>query len=153
MRSDSAREQPAALKTSPTRASRRSALIVAIKKSHLELGLLERCDIAAVPGRADQDLVEADMLRQGRDVADEIAEVLRLQHARALPGAYRHRALVKDRRRHLGGANDRGADAVHALLAVDAVTHRHHAVLGRRIGGAGKRADEPPRPGGGVDED
>src|SRR5438132_8046533 len=130
MRSASLREQPAALKISPTRASRRSALMVTIERSQLHKALLERCDIAAVPGRADEDLVEADMLRQGRDVADEIAEILRLQHARALLGAYRHRALIENRRRHLGGTDDGGADAVDAFLAVDAVAHRHHAMLG-----------------------
>src|SRR5260221_9366047 len=123
MRSASPREQPAASKMSPINASRRSAFIVTIA-SDLHMALLERRDIAAVPGRADEDFVEADMLRQGRDVADEIAEILRLQHARALLGAHRHRALVEDRRRDLGGANDRGADALHAFLPLYAVAPR-----------------------------
>src|SRR5258708_8925878 len=145
MRSASPREQPAALKMSPINASRRSAFIVTIA-SDLHMALLERRDIAAVPGRADEDLVEADMLRQGRDVADEIAEVLRLQHARAVFRAHRHRTLVEDRRRDLGGADDRGADAVHAFLAVAAVAHRPPAVLGSGGGGARGAAREPPRP-------
>src|SRR5260221_11566409 len=152
MRSASPREQPAASEMSPINASRRSAFIVTIA-SDLHMALLERRDIATVPGRADEDLVEADMLRQGQDVADGIAEVLRLQHARAVFSAHRHRTLVEDRRRDLGGADDRGADAVHAFLAVDAVAHRHHAVLGSGVGWAGERADEPPGPGRGVNED
>ena len=41
-------------------------------------------DVAAVPGRVDHDLVDHDVRRQAGDVADQVADILRLRHARAL---------------------------------------------------------------------
>src|SRR4051794_8548655 len=73
-------------------------------------------DVAAVPGRVDHDLVDHDVRRQAGDVADQVADILRLSHARALLLGDRHRPLVEDRRRDLAGANDAGADAVDAFL-------------------------------------
>src|SRR6266542_4889522 len=43
---------------------------------------LQGADIAAVPGRVDHDLVDHDVRRQAGDVADQVADILRLRHAR-----------------------------------------------------------------------
>src|SRR5712671_799264 len=116
MRSPSALEHPAEAKMSATKASSALALIVTVMSG---LAALEVGDVAAVPGRVDHDLVDHDVRRQAGDVADQIADILRLSHARALLLGDRHRPLVEDRRRDLAGANDAGADAVDAFLHVD----------------------------------
>src|SRR5688572_3459674 len=45
---------------------------------------LQGADVAAVPGRVDHDLVDDDVRRQAGDVADQVADILRLRHAGAL---------------------------------------------------------------------
>src|SRR6516164_11580019 len=54
-------------------------------------------DKTSVPGRADQDLVDADARRQARDEGDGAAEILRLQHFRQFLRGRRHRARLQDR--------------------------------------------------------
>ncbi len=76
---------------------------------------LQRGHVAAIPGGGDQHLVEADMRRQARDVADQIGAVGRLHHPRPLLGTHRHRALVEDRGRHFARADHAGADAVRRI--------------------------------------
>src|SRR5512143_3035491 len=113
MRPPSSLEQPAAEKISATKASSAFALMVTV------ISLLRRTlkvgDVAALPGRRDPDLVDADVRRQRRDIADQVADSLRLRHAPALGRRDRHRPLVEDWRRHLARADDAGADAVDAL--------------------------------------
>ena len=50
---------------------------------------LRLTDVGPIPGRADQNLVEADMLGAGRDIEDEVTQILGLQHAGAILLAYR----------------------------------------------------------------
>src|SRR5262249_39351480 len=98
MRPPSSIEQPAAAKMSATKASSAFALMVTVM-SGLG-GSSEIGDVAAVPGRGDPHLVDGHMRRQAGDVADEVAHILRLGHARALLLADRDRPLVEDGRRH-----------------------------------------------------
>src|SRR5467141_1161505 len=69
-------------------------------EEELALRALQAADVEPVPGRADDDLVDAGARRQRGDEQDGLAEVLGLQHARALVRRRRHRALLEDRRRH-----------------------------------------------------
>src|SRR5215471_9890320 len=117
MRPPSSFEQPAAAKISATKASSAFALMVTVI-SGLG-GAREVGDVAAVPGRRDPDLVDRHMRRQAGDVANEIADILRLGHAGTLLLADRDRPPVEDRRRDLARADHAGADAVDALLHVD----------------------------------
>src|ERR1700733_7244525 len=119
MRPPSSFEHPAVAKMSATKASRAFALMVTVMVSGL--CALEGGDVAPVPGRIDHDLVDHDVRRQAGDVADEIADILRLGHAGTLLLGDGNRPLVEDGRRHLARADDAGADAVDAFLHVDGV--------------------------------
>src|ERR1700759_5337211 len=99
MRPPSSVEHPAETKMSATKASSASALRVTVMlllRRTLKVG-----DVAAVPGRRDPDLIDADVRWLAGDEADQLADILRLRHALALGGGDRHRPLVEDGRRHL----------------------------------------------------
>src|SRR5580704_605110 len=116
MRSASSLEHPAEAKISATKASSAFALMVTVMSG---LCASQVGDVAAVPGRVDHDLVDHDVGRQAGDVADEVADILRLGHARALLLGDGNRPLVEDGRRHLARTDDAGADAVDAFFHVD----------------------------------
>src|SRR5215472_3908335 len=127
MRPPSSVEHPAAAKMSATNASSAFALRVTVPMRALRPAhALQVGDVAAVPGWGDLDLVDHDMRRQAGDVADQIADILRLRHAGTLFLADGDRPPVEDGRCHLARADHRGADTVDALLHVDGVAHRHH---------------------------
>src|SRR6185437_13079423 len=107
MRPPSSAEHPAEAKMSATKASRAFASMVTVMS--LALRALQGGDVAAVPRRVDHDLVDHDVRRQAGDVADEIADILRLRHLRALFPGHRHRPLVEDRRRDLARQHGAGA--------------------------------------------
>src|ERR1700737_3607075 len=104
MRPPSSFEQPADAKMSATKTSSAFALMVtvAIRFSFLlgarppqlmnlsPAAALQVGDVAAVPGRVDHDLVDHDVRRQAGDVADQIADILRLRHACTLFLVARH---------------------------------------------------------------
>src|SRR3954447_5065677 len=116
MRPPSSVEQPAETKMSATKASSASALrvtVILLLRGSLEVG-----DVAAVPGRGDPDLVDADMRRRAGDVADQVADILRLRHALALGRGDRHRPLVEDRRRDLARQQRAGTNSVDAFFLV-----------------------------------
>src|SRR3984893_16310773 len=112
MRSPSSFEQPAEAKISATKASSAFALMVTVMSG---LRASQVGDVAAVPGRVDHDLVDHDMRRQAGDVADKVADIFRLRHARTFFLGYRDRPLVEDRRRHLAPADDARADGGDAI--------------------------------------
>src|ERR1700678_350370 len=58
---------------------------------------------APVPGRADQDLVDADPRRHAGDEGDGAAEIFGLQHFGLLLFRRNHRPQFQDRRRDLAG--------------------------------------------------
>src|ERR1700744_1192050 len=124
MRPPSSLEHPAEAKGYATKASSAFALIVTVMIS--ALCAVQCGDVAAVPRRVDHDLVDHDVLGQAGDVANEIADILRLRHLRALFLGYRHRPLVEDRRRYFARQDGAGPNAVDALLHVERVAHRHH---------------------------
>src|SRR5258708_19467092 len=65
------------------------------------IATMRRLNKPPVPGRADQDLVDADPRRHAGDEGDGAAEVFGLQHPRLLLFARPHRPQFQDRRRHL----------------------------------------------------
>ncbi len=71
---------------------------------------LQVVDIYAVPGRADNPLIDADIGRHLGDEADGAAQVLRLQHAGAILQARRDRSPVHGRRGHFGRADRAGRE-------------------------------------------
>src|SRR4051812_41264833 len=77
-----------------------SSMAVSVSPPHEVLPTQEH----AVPGRADQDLVEADVGRCFGDEADGAAEIFRRQHAGHLLLARRGRAVAQDGSRDLAGA-------------------------------------------------
>src|SRR6266516_4755130 len=117
------------------------------------LSRVQLANVATIPGRADEHLVEAHVLGPGRYEQDEIAEIFRLQHAGALLGADRHGAMLEDRSRHLARTDDAGTNAVAAFLHVDAVRRRDQRVLGGAVAGPAQHADEATGPGGGMDDE
>src|SRR4051812_47479775 len=108
--------------------------------------------VAAVPGRRDDDLVDANRRRLLGNIHDQVRHILRLDHLRALLGRYGLRAQVQNRRRDLGGAQHRRADAVLKLLHIDGIAHRDNAMLGRRIARARHKTDEAAGPRRRVDQ-
>src|SRR3984893_5849893 len=108
MRPPSSLEHPAVAKMSATKASRAFAWIVTVMSSGL--CALQCGDVAAVPGRVDHDLVDHDVRRQAGDVADQVADILRLRHAGTLLLGDGNRPLVEDGRRHLARADNAVAD-------------------------------------------
>ena len=82
MRPPSSGEQPAEAKMSATKASSAFALMVTVPCQ--DLPRCEAGDVAAVPGRVDQTSLMHDVRRQAGDVADQVADILRLRHALAL---------------------------------------------------------------------
>src|SRR2546421_4938131 len=102
--------------------------------------------VAAVPGRADHDLVHADARRLLRNIHDQVGHVLGLNHARSVLGRDRRWAQIEDRSRHLVRAQHGRADAVLELFHVDCVAHRHDGMLRRHVGGARDNPGEPPGP-------
>src|SRR5260221_3871564 len=100
MRPPSSSEHPVEAKMSATKASRAFALMVTvILLLRLRRGALQVGDVAAVPRRVDHDLVDHDVRRQAGDIADEIADIVRLSHARALLLGDGDRPPVEDGRR------------------------------------------------------
>src|SRR5438874_58769 len=75
-------------------------------------------------------------------VVNQAASGPGLHHRRARLRVGHERALVEDRRVHLGRQNGRGADAAVAQLGVQGLHHRARAGLGHAVGDAG----EPARP-------
>src|SRR5690349_8853135 len=104
MRSDSAGEQPACLKMSVTAVWRWSAVMVSVG-DFMRSVFVESSNVAAVPGGRDPYFIETNVRRQRGDIADQIADIFRLQHAGAVRGAHRHRALIEDRCRDFPGAH------------------------------------------------
>src|SRR5262249_45056091 len=121
MRPPSSFEHPTAEKMSATNASSAFALIVTVPMLCFlrSDGTLQVGHVAAIPGRVDHHLVDDDMRRQASDVADQVADIFRLSHARAVFLGYGNRPLVEDGRGDLAGTDDGRADAVDALLHVD----------------------------------
>src|SRR5262245_2002459 len=120
-------------------------------RSQGRLARLHGAEITAVVRRADQNLVDANVRWLSGDEDDQRSHILGLQHARHRLGCFRDWSMYENRGRHLAGADDAGADPVPALLEIDGVAHRHHAMLGRRIAGSRYRADEAAGPGSGMD--
>src|SRR5216684_4756078 len=114
---------------------------------------IQLANVASIPGRADEHLVEAHVLGPGRHEQDQFAEILRLQHAGALLGADRHGTMLENWSCHLTWTDDARAHAVAAFLHVDAVRRRDQRVLGGAVAGSAQHADEAPGPGGGMDEE
>jgi hypothetical protein len=109
-------------------------------------------EIEALPHRREDEFVDAHVRRQLGDEAQRAAEVVLLQHARLLGGAWLDRAFLKDGRRHLARAQRRGAQAVAAFLDVEGMRQRHHGGLARGVGWAGQLAEMPAGEGGDVDD-
>src|ERR1700733_3133995 len=109
-------------------------------------------DVGPVPSRRDQDVVKAHTRRQAGDIANEIAKVLGLQHSGLVLVADGNRTLGENRGRDLARGERRGPNPVSALLHVDALAQRDHAVLRGDIAGSRLRAHEAPRDRGDIDD-
>jgi len=117
-----------------------------------DVRLRERGRTAAVARRGDPDFVETHMSGQGRYIDDQVCDILRLQHARAVLRTHWHGPLIEDRSGDFTWAEHSRADAVDALLAVDAMAHPNDAVFGGCLRPAGQRTVGAPCDRCGLDQ-
>src|SRR6266850_814176 len=93
-----------------------------------------------VPGRSDDDLVDADVRGGLGHEAHHPAHVLHLEHLRLVLGRRRFGPRLLQRGHRLARMDGAAADPVHAFLDVDLVDQRAQRLLARVVGGAAEIA-------------
>src|SRR5260221_2131217 len=116
------------------------------------IATMRRLNESPVPGRADQDLIDADPWRHAGDEGDGAAEVFGLQHARLLLFARHHRPQLQDRRRHLAWRKTTRAQTVDAFVHVERMGQLQHRMFGGCVGRARHLRDMAAGPGRNVDD-
>src|SRR5712664_3792472 len=104
-----------------------------------------------VPGRTDDDLVDADVRRGFGNEAHHPAQIFHLEHARLVLGRRRLRPRFLQRRHRLARMDGAAADPVHAFLDVDLVDQGAQCLLARVVSRAAEIALIAGEPGRDVD--
>src|SRR6266404_2545226 len=105
-----------------------------------------------VPGRTDQDLVDAYMGRHVRNKGNRAAQVVRLKHFCHDLFARRHGPLLHDVGRDLTRAYHGRSNSVLILLDIELMRERDDRGFRSRVGGADQIGDMPASPGRDVDD-
>src|SRR6185295_3394822 len=112
-----------------------------------------RADVESVPGRTDDELVDAHVWRLLRHPSYCLAQVRGLQHLGSLFRGRRYRAPIQDRCGDLGGTDGAGANAVGTLFHVDGLGQRYHRGFAAVVSGAHHGGGVLAGPGGDIDDD